>query len=110
MNFEDLEKSFPDSYSAIDIEQIKSAFIFAKDAHKGQKRASGEPYISHCVAVANILVELKVPANVISAALLHDTVEDTSITLDDITEKFGDEIASLVNGVTKLSNIPLINY
>jgi GTP pyrophosphokinase len=109
MNFEDLEKSFPDSYSAIDIEQIKSAFIFAKDAHKGQKRASGEPYISHCVAVANILVELKVPANVISAALLHDTVEDTSITLDDITEKFGDEIASLVNGVTKLSKIPHVS-
>jgi len=109
MNFEDLEKSFPDSYSAIDIEQIRSAFMFAKDAHKGQKRASGEPYITHCVAVANILVELKVPAIVISAALLHDTVEDTSITLDDITEKFGNEIASLVDGVTKLSKIPHVS-
>jgi len=109
MNFEDLEKSFPDSYSAIDIEQIRSAFIFAKDAHKGQKRASGEPYIIHCAAVASILVELKVPAIVISAALLHDTVEDTSITLDDITEKFGIEIASLVDGVTKLSKIPHVS-
>ena len=109
MNFKDLEKSFPDSYSAIDIEQIRSAFIFAKDAHKGQKRASGEPYITHCVAVANILVELKVPSIVISAALLHDTVEDTSITLDDITEKFGNEIASLVDGVTKLSKIPHVS-
>jgi len=105
MKFKDLEKSFPDSYSAIDIEQIRSAFIFAKDAHKGQKRASGEPYITHCVAVANILVELKVPAIVISAALLHDTV----ITLDDITEIFGNEIASLVDGVTKLSKIPHVS-
>ncbi len=109
MNFENLVKSFPDSYSAIDIEQIRSAFIFAKDAHKGQKRASGEPYISHCIAVAYILVELKVPAIVVSAALLHDTVEDTSITLDDISNKFGDDIASLVNGVTKLSNIPHVS-
>jgi len=109
MDFEDLVKSFPDSYSKIDIEQIRSAFIFAKDAHKGQKRASGEPYISHCIAVAYILVELKVPAIVVSAALLHDTVEDTSITLDDISNKFGDDIASLVNGVTKLSNIPHVS-
>jgi len=109
MNFEDLVKSFPDSYSAIDIEQIRSAYIFAKGAHKGQKRASGEPYITHCVAVASILVELKVPAIVISAALLHDTVEDTTITLDGIKEKFGDDITSLVNGVTKLSNIPHVS-
>jgi len=109
MNFKDLENSFPDSYSAIDIEQIRSAFIFAKDAHKGQKRASGEPYITHCIAVAYILVELKVPAIVISAALLHDTVEDTTIILENIKEKFGDEIASLVDGVTKLSNIPNVS-
>jgi len=109
MNFKDLEKSFPDSYNAIDIDQIRAAFMFAKNAHKNQKRASGEPYITHCVAVANILVELKVPAIVISAALLHDTVEDTSITLDDITEKFGNEIASLVDGVTKLSKIPHVS-
>ena len=109
MNFEDLAKTFPDSYNAIDIEQIRSAFIFAKDAHKGQKRASGEPYFSHCVAVAFILVELKVPAIVVSAALLHDTVEDTAITMDDISKIFGDDIASLVNGVTKLSNIPHVS-
>ncbi len=109
MNFKDLEKSFPNSYSAIDIEQIRSAFMFAKDAHKIQKRASGEAYITHCVAVANILVELKVPAIVISAALLHDTIEDTSITLDNIKGNFGDEIASLVDGVTKLSHIPHVS-
>jgi len=109
MNFEDLAKSFPNSYSAIDIEQIRSAFFFAKDAHKSQKRASGEPYFSHCIAVANILVELRVPAIVISAALLHDTVEDTSITLNGISKIFGDDIASLVDGVTKLSNIPHVS-
>lgn len=109
MRFKDLEKSFPDNYSTSDVEQIKSAFIFAKEAHKGQKRASGEPYISHCISVADILIGLRVPAIVISAALLHDTVEDTSVTLKAIKEKFGKEIASLVDGVTKLSKLPHVS-
>src|SRR5690606_36658797 len=86
-----------------------SAYQFAEEAHQSQKRASGEPYITHCVAVASILTELKVPAVIIAAALLHDTVEDTSITLEALKQKFGDEIASLVDGVTKLTNLPRVS-
>ena len=109
MYFKELEKAFPENYNAVEIEQIRTAFTFAEEAHKGQKRLSGEPYISHCVAVARILAELKVPPIVISAALLHDTVEDTKISLDDIKSQFGEEIAQLVDGVTKLSNLPRVS-
>jgi GTP pyrophosphokinase len=109
MYFEELEKAFPGHYSAVEIEQIRTAYNFADNAHKGQKRLSGEPYISHCVAVARILSELQVPPIVISAALLHDTVEDTDITIQDIEKQFGPEIAQLVDGVTKLSNLPRVS-
>ena len=109
MKFEDLVQTFPESYSSIEIEQIQSAYSFAEEVHKGQKRASGEPYFSHCVAVAQILAEIKIPAIVISAALLHDTVEDTNISLTEIKDKFGAEVSTLVDGVTKLSNLPRIS-
>ena len=108
MNFEDLQKILPDNYSVIDRELIKNAYQFAEEAHRGQLRASGEPYITHCVAVAYILAELKVPPAVIAAALLHDTVEDTTVTLEDLKEKFSEEIATLVDGVTKLTNLPRV--
>jgi GTP pyrophosphokinase len=67
MNFEDLQKILPDNYSVVDRELIKNAYQFAEEAHRGQLRASGEPYITHCVAVAYILAELKVPPAVIAA-------------------------------------------
>jgi len=109
MTFEDLLKILPENYSVVDRELIKNAYTLAEEAHRGQLRASGEPYITHCVAVAYILAELKVPPVIIAAALLHDTVEDTSVTLDDLRNKFGDEIASLVDGVTKLTNLPRVS-
>ena len=109
MTFEDLLKILPDNYSVVDRDLIKNAYTLAEEAHRGQLRASGEPYITHCVAVAYILAELKVPPVIIAAALLHDTVEDTSVTLDDLRNKFGDEIASLVDGVTKLTNLPRVS-
>jgi GTP pyrophosphokinase len=109
MNIEDLLKILPDNYSVVDRELIKNAYTFAEEAHRGQLRASGEPYITHCVAVAYILAELKVPPVIIAAALLHDTVEDTPVTLDDLRNKFSDEIASLVDGVTKLTNLPRVS-
>lgn len=108
MDFEDLLKILPDTYSVVDRDLIKSAYEFAEAAHRGQKRASGEPYITHCTAVAFILAELKVPAVVIAAALLHDTIEDTDITHNALAQKFGDEIGSLVDGVTKLTNLPRV--
>lgn len=84
---------------------IIEAFEFAKDAHCGQIRCSGEPFITHPLSVAEILVELGLDAITIAAAILHDVVEDTDTNIEDIRKNFGDEIALLVDGVTKLSRI-----
>lgn len=84
---------------------INEAFTLARDAHANQFRASGRPYITHPVVVADILVDLGLDAPTICAALLHDTVEDTYVTDEMLREKFGDEIADLVKGVTKLDKI-----
>ncbi len=88
-----------------DHDLVLRAYYYARDAHAGQTRASGEPYVSHSVAVASILVGLRLDAATIAAALLHDVPEDTAHTIDDIREAFGPEIASLVDGVTKLGRI-----
>jgi len=109
MRIESLIESLPDSYSTADRELVQRAYRLAEQAHKGQKRASGEPYIIHCLAVAAILSELCVPPAVISAGLLHDTVEDTDLTLEEIQRDFGDEIALLVDGVTKLTQLPRVS-
>ena len=88
--------------SAEDVERISDAYQLAREAHKEQKRKSGEPYIMHPVAVAKIVAEeLRLGANPIIAAFLHDVVEDTSYTIEDIKERFGDDVAFLVDVVTK---------
>ncbi len=84
---------------------IRKAFAVAKDAHAGQYRESGEEYLIHPVALAYILADLQFDATTIAAALLHDVVEDTKYTLEDIEEAFGKEIASIVDGVTKISKL-----
>ncbi|HJS28202.1 MAG TPA: bifunctional (p)ppGpp synthetase/guanosine-3',5'-bis(diphosphate) 3'-pyrophosphohydrolase [Anaerolineales bacterium] len=99
----------PDDYTPADREVVMRAYETADRAHKGQKRASGEPYVNHCLAVAAILTEYRVPAEVIAAGLLHDTVEDTDLTLDDLRKEFGDEVARLVDGVTKLTTLPRVS-
>ena len=109
ISYNELESVLPETYSVVDRELIKKAFLFAEKAHAGQTRASGGPYITHCVSVAIILSELKVPPIVIAAALLHDTVEDTSVKIEELKKEFGDEIASLVDGVTKLTNLPRVS-
>ena len=91
--------------SFVDADKLKDAFLFAKQAHITQKRDSGEPYINHPVEVANILAELKLDGPTITTALLHDTIEDTGTTFDEVKKKFGNEIAELVEGVTKLSRL-----
>lgn len=87
------------------IERIRFAFDLANERHSGQLRKSGEPYITHPVAVAQILAELGLDEQTIIAALLHDTVEDTGYTLGELRASFGDEVASLVDGVTKLDKL-----
>ena len=89
----------------IDVDKLKKAYEFAESAHATQKRHSGDPYISHPIAVANILAELRLDGPTITTALLHDTIEDTNITYQDVENKFGKEIADLVDGVTKLSKL-----
>ena len=84
---------------------IESACLLAHDAHSGQTRVSGEAYILHSLAVADILVKLKLDHETIAAALLHDVVEDTNISVADLRERFGDTVANLVDGVTKLGHI-----
>jgi len=91
----------------LDLEQIARAYRFGELAHAGQKRSSGENYISHAVEVARILVELGLDSTTVSAGLLHDVVEDTTATLEDIEREFGAEIAGIVDGVTKIGNLPL---
>ena len=86
-------------------EIIKDAYSMAKEAHSGQKRESGEDYITHPVTVAKMLIELGMDVEAIAAALLHDVVEDTDVTLEDIRKKFGDSVADLVDGVTKLTKL-----
>lgn len=88
-----------------EIERIEAAAIFAIQAHSGQKRASGEDYVNHTFAVAAIVHELGLDSDVIIAALLHDTVEDTDVTLAQISDTFGGDVASLVDGVTKMEVI-----
>ena len=86
---------------------LERAHVFAKEHHGAQKRASGEPYISHPLAVAHMLADLKLDVPSVVTGLLHDTVEDTPATLADIKKEFGDEVSYLVDGITKLSRIEL---
>jgi len=88
-------------------EKIISAYEFSEKAHNGQKRKSGEPYIIHPLWVAIILVEMGMDTDTVVAALLHDVVEDTEVTLEEVTSKFGADVSALVDGVTKLGLLPL---
>ncbi len=105
MGFEQLLASLP-SLSPAEATLIEHAYYRAEQAHQGQIRKSGEPYFTHCVAVAQILADLKLDAPAIAAALLHDTVEDTPVTLENIEQEFGVEVARLVDGVTKMDQLP----
>ncbi len=91
------------------VERVQQAYEFGAAAHKGQKRLSGEPFISHPIAAANILSDLHVDAETIIAAILHDVIEDTPTAKEQIAEQFGREVAELVDGVTKLDQIKFKN-
>lgn len=93
-----------------DVEQLRQAYEFSSEVHEGQKRLSGEPYLTHPVAVAGLLADLKLDLPSIICGLLHDTVEDTLATLPEIESAFGEEIAVLVDGVTKLSRVNFTSH
>jgi len=96
-----LQRYSPDADTGL----VQHAYEVATRAHEGQMRASGEPYVYHSVAVADILADLQLDAVSLAAALLHDVPEDTSVTLEDLRAQFGDEVAKLVDGVTKLERL-----
>ena len=105
--FEELLAVLKQSDKTYDIEKIRRAYQCASKFHNGQMRQSGEPYISHPLSVAIILVGLGMDTDCLCAALLHDVVEDTDATLEGISRQFGADVALMVNGVTKLGQIPL---
>ncbi len=109
MNIDELLKALPDSITPVERDLVQRAYRLAESAHEGQMRLSGEGYIQHCLAVGKILAELGAPVPLVTAGLLHDTVEDTSVTLDQIQKEFGREIARLVDGVTKLTQLPRVS-
>ncbi|MCK1823767.1 HD domain-containing protein, partial [Streptomyces sp. XM83C] len=88
-----------------DLEPLRRAYLLAESSHRGQMRKSGEPYITHPLAVTLILAELGAETTTLTASLLHDTVEDTDVTLDQVGEEFGEEVRFLVDGVTKLEKV-----
>ena len=104
--FDKLYEKIKTMYRDDELETVKRAYDMAKEHHKNQLRQSGEPYIIHPIAVASILADLGMDSQSVAAALLHDTVEDTDVTKADIEREFGDEIAQLVDGVTKLAKVP----
>ena len=103
--YDQLVSSIIKSGKDYDMAAIEKAYLFANKAHAGQKRKSGEPYIVHPVSVANILVSLGMDTESVVAALLHDVVEDTPVTLEDIRSNFGDTTAQIIDGLTKLSKL-----
>ncbi|MEU5797178.1 HD domain-containing protein [Streptomyces sp. NPDC047813] len=88
-----------------DLDPLRRAYVLAESSHRGQTRKSGEPYITHPLAVTLILAELGAETTTLTASLLHDTVEDTEVTLDQVREQFGEEVRYLVDGVTKLEKV-----
>lgn len=103
--FDALSQELQKYLDAPQVQAIEAAYLFAKQAHEGQKRRSGEPYITHPLAVAKILAEMRMDPQTIMAAILHDVIEDTQVEKQEILEKFGKEVANLVDGVTKLTQI-----
>lgn len=106
IRFEEILDRVAKHHPGDNLDLIRRAYIFSAKEHKGQLRASGEPYLTHPLEVANLLAEMKMDAVTVSVGLLHDVVEDTLTTLDKIEELFGPDVAHIVDGVTKISQIP----
>jgi len=105
MTIERIIKKFQDNHPGADVSSLEKAFIFADQAHQGQLRKNGEPYIQHPLHTAYILAEIKADLATVAAGILHDVPEDTTVTLGEIKNEFGPEIYQLVKGITKLGKI-----
>jgi GTP diphosphokinase / guanosine-3',5'-bis(diphosphate) 3'-diphosphatase len=105
IRFEDVERKVERHHPDADLDLLRRAYIYSAKEHKDQVRASGEPYLIHPLSVAEILADMKLDVATVSAGLLHDVVEDSLTTLDEIGGYFGDEVAQLVDGVTKISHL-----
>ena len=103
--FEGLKNQISEYLPSDQIDRVEHAFKVAKDAHSSQKRSSGEPYITHPVAVASLLADMRLDHETLMAALLHDVIEDTEIKEEELAEMFGSTVASLVEGVSKLDKL-----
>lgn len=101
----ELEEKIRAAKLAVDFGRVRAAFNVAASSHDGQKRRDGSPYVTHCAAAAGIIVEMGLDEDSIVAALLHDTIEDTPITYEDIHKQFGPDVADIVEGVTKLTRV-----
>ena len=107
--FSKLKKQLKKYLDKTEIEKIHQAYLLAEKAHETQTRQTGEPYITHPVAVATTLAELNMDAQTIMAAILHDVIEDTAVDKNEIIDRFGASVAELVDGVSKLTQISFAN-
>jgi GTP diphosphokinase / guanosine-3',5'-bis(diphosphate) 3'-diphosphatase len=105
IRFDDILDKVLAFYSAADLDVLRKAYVFSAKVHQGQTRLSGEPYLTHPLEVAYILAGLHLDVPTVVTGLLHDTIEDTLTTLDEVRSVFGEEIAELVDGVTKISKM-----
>src|SRR5687768_9976321 len=105
-SLDQIVKSLGSYHPSPDLALVKKAYEFATAAHTGQTRKSGEPYVTHPASVAQLITQLKLDVPSVCAGLLHDTIEDTGTTVEQIQAGFGDEVAFLVEGVTKLGKLP----
>ncbi len=105
IRFEDVERKLERYHPEANLDLLRRAYIFSAMMHKDQKRASGEPYLIHPLSVAGMLADMKMDVETVTTGLLHDVVEDTLTPLSEIKEKFGETVAHLVDGVTKISNL-----
>jgi len=105
IRIEDILEKISVSYHEKDVNILRKAYVFAGRAHKGQIRRSGEPYLSHSLEVANMLADMKLDKTTLVAGLLHDVLEDTEVSAEELRENFGKEVADLVEGVTKISRV-----
>ena len=103
--FNNLIKTLSTTNPSVNVDKITEAYNFAKEAHGDQKRKDGSPFVSHPLAAAQIIAEMGLDEESVIAAMLHDSIEDTPVTHEDIAKKFGDEVAEIVEGVTKLTRV-----